>query len=79
MVLFGSLIGYISSIEQIFADVFHRPELMTTILTNWTTNFGRKCRSDRNQVSCLTLLTFEGFYTLEQVATGIMSEWAHGV
>ena len=31
MLMFGSLLGYIASVQQIFSDVFHRPELMTTV------------------------------------------------
>lgn len=30
-VIFGSMIGYIGMVQQIFSDVFHRPELMPSI------------------------------------------------
>lgn len=31
MVVFGSLMGYINSVQQIFSDVFHRPDLMAIV------------------------------------------------
>ncbi len=84
--LFGSLLAYVGMVQQIFADVFHRPGLMPTIFGVCAMSMGLSAlwnshyveRFGMRRISHAALLSFLAITALHLLvaATGVETLWS---